>query len=113
MGNCGKMRGKLLASSAPCASVGRQAYTLGLQLVMAKNLNVSVDAAALADTEHAEVAARAHAHEGGMTSMWPVAGPTLGSSTRNRSKRRPRKQTPRECASPARPNARRRRMSSE
>ena len=41
----------------------RQAYTLGLQLVMAKNLNVSVDAAALADTEHAEVAARAHAHD--------------------------------------------------
>ena len=33
---------------------GGQAYTLGLQLLMAKNLSVAVDDAALADTERAE-----------------------------------------------------------
>ena len=39
---------------------GGQAYTLGLQRVMAEKLNVTVDAAARADTERAEEAARAH-----------------------------------------------------
>ena len=40
---------------------GGQAYTLGLQLLMAKNLSVAVDDAALADTERVEEAAREHA----------------------------------------------------
>ena len=41
---------------------GGQAYTLGLQLLMAKNLSVAVDDAALADTERVEEAARACGH---------------------------------------------------
>jgi len=40
---------------------GGQAFTLGLQLLMAKNLSVAVDDAALADTERVEEAAREHA----------------------------------------------------
>ena len=39
---------------------GGQAFTLGLQRVMAEHLTVTVDAAARADTERAEEAARAH-----------------------------------------------------
>jgi hypothetical protein len=44
----------------PSQNDGGQAFTLGLQISMADNLNVSVDATARADTERAEVAARAH-----------------------------------------------------
>ena len=59
---------------------GGQAFTLGLQRVMAEHLTVTVDTAARADTERAEVAARAHvsaAHTAGGKATVASHGPQL------------------------------------
>ena len=53
---------------------GGQAYTLGLQLLMAKNLSVAVDDAALADTERVEEAAREHGLD--LSRSWMVGDKT-------------------------------------